>query len=204
MTTPYSSLTRRDRSDLWATLIVAAVAGAAVVTLAVRRLIAMFAQAGATTVEMPTHASGVAFSLAEGADVTGTVTQATVAVPDLPGIVIGSFVLDVVVTTVGYLAVIVLSVILCVRFMRGRFFERGASRLLASISIVLIATPIAGVFFRNMGLNGAFAALGGDFTGASELFWEAAPVYLAAMAVGALAIAFRQGERLRRETEGLV
>jgi hypothetical protein len=204
MTTPSSSLTRRDRSDLWATLIVAAVAGASVITLAVRRLLAMFAEAGATTVDMPAQASGVAFPVAEGADVTGTITRATVAVPDLPAIVIGSFVLDIVVTAAGYLAVIVLAVILCVRFMRGRFFERGASRLLATISIVLVATPIAGVFFRNMGLNGTYAALGGDFDGMSELFWEAAPVYLAAMAVGALAIAFRQGERLRRETEGLV
>jgi hypothetical protein len=73
------------------------------------------------------------------------------------------------------------------------------------MSMALIAGGLVGPWFENLGLNGVFAALGGEFDGHRWLlFTDGIPLFIAAIAVGVLVIVFRRGSALQRETEGLV
>lgn len=74
----------------------------------------------------------------------------------------------------------------------------------ADVPIGDAADAVVGPFFRNMGLNGVFAALGGDFDGQWTLLADSSPLFIAAIAAGVAAIVFRRGYALQKDTEGLV
>ena len=81
----------------------------------------------------------------------------------------------------------------------------GAVAVSVAVSMSLMLAGLLGPWFENMGLNGVFAALGGDFgDGRWLLFRDGIPLYIAAIAVGVLVIVFRRGADLQKDTEGLV
>ncbi|MFY9714304.1 MAG: hypothetical protein WAK00_12585 [Microbacterium sp.] len=89
---------------------------------------------------------------------------------------------------------------------RGRFFAAGTARALDIIGWTLAVSPFVIVMLENIGRNGVVAAL--DIAGAEPVhpieFWAVMPIFAIGVAVGLIAVTFRRGIRLQRETEGLI
>jgi hypothetical protein len=192
---------RSNRNDLLAVLGAAVVAAVAVVVALVFRLLDIFGTDG-TRVPVFLHAVD---GVLPGTDpaVTLTIEQGSVVVTDLPFATFASVLLAAVLPTIASLVVVVCAFRFFRRLLGGEAFAPGNARLLSVASIAILCGWVADSAFSTMASNGALAvASSGAADGAPHpLDWV--PV-LVAMAVGGLAIAFRAGERLRADTEGLV
>lgn len=88
---------------------------------------------------------------------------------------------------------------------RGRVFRGGATRALTVIAGTLTIAVFAWPIVDGMGRQHALQSLGIRFETLSMLdLLPLLPILLAAVAAAVLASAFAQGERLQRDTEGLV
>ncbi len=88
---------------------------------------------------------------------------------------------------------------------RGRVFTGGATRALTVIAGTLMVAVFAWPIVDGMGRQHAAQSLGIRFETLSMLdLLPLLPLLLAAVAAAVLAAAFAQGERLQRDTEGLV
>lgn len=203
MTKDMAKQAKADRNDLLSAMIVGALAIGVLVYDGARRLLELFSTAGAVTVTTPVPTQPITAAIGQGAAATTDV--ATLVVDGVNVISVVSLVLAIALRAVCLIAVAVLAVIVCQRLLRGVVFDQVNSRLTFAMSIGLIAAGLVGPWFENMGLNGVFAALGGDFGDARWLlFRDGMPLFVAAIAVGVLVIVFRRGARLQKETEGLV
>jgi hypothetical protein len=193
---------QRDRTDLWAAIIVCAVVIVVIVNQAVTAIAELFSVPGAVTTTVPIGPDAV--PLPAGAGFTGTVISAQVSEPGVSPVATACFVIGIVLAALGLIAATALGCLFCVRMLRGKAFSRSNTRVLFAISMLLLLAPVAGSFFRNMGLNGLFAAAGSEYDGQWDATMALLPAFVAAIAVGVLVIAFRRGEHLQRDTEGLV
>jgi hypothetical protein len=194
---------KADRNDLFTAMIVGALAIGVLVYDAVRRLVELFSTAGAVTVTAPVPAQTITAAIGDGAP--GTTDMATLVVEGVNTVSVVSLVLAIALRAVCLIAVAVLAVIVCQRLLSGVVFDQLNTRLTFATSIGLLAAGLIGPWFESMGLNGAFAALGGDFGDDRWLLLrDGIPLFVAAIAVGVLVIVFRRGARLQKETEGLV
>ncbi|MDT3329694.1 hypothetical protein Q9S78_03330 [Microbacterium sp. KSW-18] len=146
-----------------------------------------------------------AASAALGLSVGTTVDTVSVRAPDL-GVggrswMIATVLLVAVASVV--VAAALMRVALAVR--RGRVFAGGATRALAVIAGTLTAAVFAWPIVDGMGRQHAMQSLGIRFETLSMLdLLPLLPILLVAVAAAVLASAFAQGERLQRDTEGLV
>lgn len=146
-------------------------------------------------------AASTSLGLASGAAIDAVVVRA----PDLGAggrvWMIGAVVL----ATVA--AIIVSAALMRVAFAvrRGRVFTGGATRALTVIAGTLTVAVFAWPIVDGMGRQHALQSLGIRFETLSMLdLLPLLPLLLAAVAAAVLAGAFAQGERLQRDTEGLV
>lgn len=192
---------RSARADLFTMLGVAIVAAIFIVVTLVVRLMDIFGPDGIT---VPVFFSPVDTALPEtGGAATVRVDEGYVVVSGLPFATFASVLLAAVLPAIASLVVVVCSLRFFRRLLRGEPFAPGNARLLSIASIAILCAWAAELFFGTMASNGALAvASDRAFEGvAFQISWLP---FLAAMAVGGLAIAFRAGERLRADTEGLV
>lgn len=139
-----------------------------------------------------------------GAAVTADVATATVAVSDMP---VATYVSALGATAVPPLATIGVTVcvlLLCRQMLTGRFFSGTATRLITAASLLIAGGWLAWFGFTVMASNGALALVADPAVADAArppVSWTA---IFAAMAVGALAAAFHAGERMQRDSEGLV
>lgn len=198
--------TRKERSDILATLTVAGVVAATVIVTAVVRWLETFTVDG---ISMPVPFAGVPadFSPAEGLPpATVRVTEGDVVADGVNALSTFSAAASIVVGTAAWLAVIALISLLAVRFLRGRFFDPSNPRLLDAAAWTMLGGALAVLLLDTFARNGVLAAAGlGDFSPSS---WSVTasfiPIWMAAMVLGLISVAFRRGIRLQRETEGLV
>lgn len=104
-------------------------------------------------------------------------------------------------------AIIVAAALMRVAFAvrRGRVFAGGATRALTVIAATLTVAVFAWPIVDGMGRQHAVQSLGIRFETLSMLdLLPLLPILLAAVAAAVLAAAFAHGERLQRDTEGLV
>lgn len=104
-------------------------------------------------------------------------------------------------------AIIVAAALMRVAFAvrRGRVFTGGATRALTVIAATLTVAVFSWPIVDGMGRQHAVQSLGIRFETLSMLdLLPLLPILLAAVAAAVLAGAFAQGERLQRDTEGLV
>lgn len=97
-------------------------------------------------------------------------------------------------------------VALCLGILSGRPFVRSVAWVLTTASLVLIAGNLIGAFFNTVAMFSIVAALNPDpveavFPFASE--YDLTPL-LIGLVFGAVATAFQLGQRMQRDTEGLV
>lgn len=196
---------RTDRTDLWATIVTAAIAAVVTVTVTVIRMLDLFAVDGITATA---RLSGVPADLPigpGGATVGGQLHEVSFTATDIPALSAGSYAAAIIITGLAFLVVIACVLRFCLNLMRGEAFTRENTRLITVTSITILAGTALTAFCNTMAANGAFFALGDGAvepdTSVTATYWVAA---FACVSLGAVAVAFRAGERLQRDTEGLV
>lgn len=194
---------KADKNDLLTAIAVGALVIGVLIYDSVQRLGTLFGTAGAVTVTAPVPSQTITAGIGEGAP--ATTDLATLVIDDVNAISVICLVLAIVLRGLCLIGVAALGVVLCRRLLGGVVFDQLNPRLTLIMSMGLLAAGLAGPWFESMGLNGVFAALGGDFGDARWLlFRDGIPLFVAAIAVGVLVIVFRRGTRLEKETEGLV
>lgn len=194
---------RRDRSDLLTALVVGAIACGLLVYDGVHRVAALFSTPGSITVQAPITEQPITAAVGDG--VPATTDTVTMIVQDVNAVSVVCLVLGIVLTTGGLVASVALGTVLCRRMLQAKVFDRVNTRLAFVISLILLVAGTAGgMWFPTLGLNGVFAAAGGDFDAPGSLLLESAPMLVGAFAVGVLVIVFRRGAALQHETEGLI
>ncbi len=198
MSTPV--LSRYDRSAL----ILAIVIGVGVVgyTLfdAVSRIVVIL---GNTAVPV-TAAFDTTATLPVGDDqaIEVIASQVVVHASGMAAITVASLVLAEVVYAVAVAVTVVFACLVIRNIIRGEAFSSANVGLFGASTFVIGIGWVLTWLFSTMGANGALAALGAG--GANTMFAIEPVMVFAIAALGGLSTAFVVGNRLQRETEGLV
>jgi hypothetical protein len=139
-----------------------------------------------------------------GAPVPVELEQAMLTVPELPIAAVWAIVIQQVVLVVAVVAVVVALIWLSRNVSRGRVFSRTNTVLVATAGLVGLLGYFAVPFFGNMASNGAFAVLSDRTFDNVIMTLEPFALVLSAFVVALLSTVFAIGERLQRDTEGLV
>ena len=197
---------RSTRADLVANLGVGVVAAVYVLTVLILRLIEIFGGAGITVPVQFAPVETLVPAPDSGAPVR--IDEGLVVVSDLPIATFISVLLAEMLPAIAALIVIGCAVIVLRRLWHGNAFAPGTTRLVTISSFAILGGWVASIVFGTMASNGALTvALGtnapadGSWQFAVHIDWLP---FLAAMALGGLAILTRTGERLRTDSEGLV
>ncbi len=139
----------------------------------------------------------------DGTAVTAAVDTATVVVAEPAAATLAALWAEPLVTAAWTTAALVLVILLFVRLARGRIFERGSSRLAAAAAFTIMLGWFASFMLTNMTVNGALSAIS-DYTYDGVIFeFNYVPLAIG-LVIGAMGMALQVGERLKRDTEGLV
>lgn len=194
---------RGDRAAIWFTAI-AAVLGGAWVTAATGMRVAEVLAGQAVPVVAPFLGERAPLPIGPGGrDVVVTVDAAVVTLTDLAPTATVPLVSEAIVTALGALGALTCLALLCVNLARGIAFSRANSRLILLGTASVLVAWAGGDLLHSMGVNAALASVSdGSYDGV--IF--AADLTPAAfiLALGAIGTAFGVGERLQRDTEGLV
>ncbi|GAA5091969.1 hypothetical protein GCM10025760_19900 [Microbacterium yannicii] len=198
--------TTKERNDIISTLVVAGVVAAIVVVASVVRWLETFTLEG---ISVPVPFAGVPadFAPADGLPVTTVrVTEGDVIAVGVNAVSTFSVGASIIVSAAAWLVVIALFGTLAVRFLRGRFFDPTNPRLLDAASWTMLGGALAVYFLDTFGRNGVLAAAGlGEFLPDSWAITASfIPIWIAAIVLGLISLAFRRGIRLQRDTDGLV
>lgn len=146
-----------------------------------------------------------------GTPVDAGVSSAQVAVSDLGPFMMIWAVGAVAVVPLATIAVAVLVLILSRNILRGQFFSRTNTWIITSISLVIAGAWVLDIgctlFTSNWALVQIAGPEGADAFSAHSVIEDTPTAWLpifASIAMGALASAFSAGERMQRDTEGLV
>ena len=138
--------------------------------------------------------------------VEGFAREATILASDVSAGAVAAIVGGIALWALTALVVIGAVMLVASNFLRGRVFVRGNALAFTIMGWVLSIAPLVIVGLDNVARNGVLAAAGfgeGETVHPVE-FWAAIPVVAGGIAVGLIAVAFRRGIRLQKETEGLV
>ncbi len=198
-----TSLSRSDRIALYLTIALGAVATFGVIWGMIARLVEVIPGRD-VPVLVPFLDETAQLPIGpDGALVTVSVDQAVLTVSELAPATQFALIAQPLVTGIAILAGIVLLCLLCWNLARGRAFTRRNVRIILAGTVVLLAGWFLGSILSNMTVNGTLSAIS-DY-GYDGVIFEAdwAPLF-AVLALGAIGAAFQIGERLQRETEGLI
>lgn len=198
--------TRSETADAVTVILFGVVAAVIVGILTVFRAMSTFRDDGIAWM-IPIDQQPVSATVGSGAsNIEGIATDVMVFAPDVSGVAVSAIVASIALTTLAALLVIACVMFVAWSFLRGRFFAAGTARAFDVIGWALAVSPFVIVMLENIGRNGVVAAL--DIAGSEPVhpveFWAVMPIFAIGVAVGLVAVAFRRGIRLQRETEGLV
>ncbi|HKH09491.1 MAG TPA: hypothetical protein VKA62_11125 [Agromyces sp.] len=140
----------------------------------------------------------------DGTSVTVELDRAFLLTDELPTASLVSLVLAEIAFALTVAVVVACLVLLSASTLRGRVFSRRNTRLVGTAGTVGLLGAAAVPFFGNMAANGAFARISeGDFDNVI-IAVDPMPFVLGAFVVAIIGTAFAVGERLQRDTDGLV
>lgn len=205
-TTAPTGLTRADRFALWFFTVVTALVGVVILVSAVPAIAALFAETIPITLSADAEVPDNAAAAGTAHIVSGVFDRAYLSVS---GIDLGpriALALSIALSTLSSVAVAATVVALCLAILSGRPFVGSVTWLLSTASIVLIAGNLLGALFDTIAMFSIAEALNPDpmdavFPFASE--FDFAPL-LIGLVLGAVATAFQLGQKMQRETDGLV
>ncbi|MFT2817591.1 hypothetical protein [Leifsonia sp. A12D58] len=204
--TPPTGLRRSERIALSFLAAVTAVFGILVLVSAITQAISLAfdphtQMSLSTNAQVPSGAATGTASLVQGTFSTATVTLAGISAAARAFLSGGTLVNGLMLATLA-----AAFTYLCVGLIRGRPFSRHATWLLATASTTLV---LGGVITLGLSSIGQFMVAGElNADPSNTIFPMASTVSLmpifAGIALGAIAAAFEFGQRLQRDTEGLV
>jgi hypothetical protein len=139
-----------------------------------------------------------------GAPVAIELDSAIITAPSLPAASLAALVIQQVVIAVVVVGVVVCLVWLARNVSRGIVFSRTNTVLVTTAGFTGIAGYFAVPFFGNMAANGAFAVLSDRTFDNVVISVDLFPLILLTFIAATAATVFGVGERLQRDTEGLV
>jgi len=141
----------------------------------------------------------------DGAPVVVQLDSASVTVASLQPAALGALVISHLLVAVAMVTVVTLLLMLCFGILRGRIFSRAHTALVTAAGLVAIAGMYFVPFFHNMAVNGALALLSdGTYDRAVVGTVDLLSIFGVAFVVALAGTAFAVGDRLQRDTEGLV
>ncbi|KQR21566.1 hypothetical protein [Microbacterium sp. Leaf151] len=208
MASPQSTSRTLSRGDTWSFLLFI-VAGVAIAAWAVIRSIGnIVAAVGNRDVRVPIEFLDTVAQAPvgpDGAAVPVELTGAVVTAPSLPIASLWALFLGEGLFAATVVTVVVLLLVLCVGILRGHIFSRRHTVLVTSVGVIALVGAFGVPFFHNMVANGALAWLS-DRTYDRGLTQQIdLPVLIAiGFVAGLSSTVFAVGDRLQRDTEGLV
>ncbi|MGK0714990.1 hypothetical protein [Leucobacter sp. W1153] len=140
-----------------------------------------------------------------GASVSVELDRALVLAPELPVASLAAGLLEAAVLLATVTIVVVCLIVVARNILRGVIFSSAQTRWVSTAAITALIGAALVPFFGNMVANGAIALLSDrGFENTVVLAVEPLPFLLGAFAGSIVITAFSVGDRLRRETEGLV
>ncbi|MGN7970522.1 hypothetical protein [Microbacterium sp. 22296] len=208
MASPRSTPRTLSRGDAWS-FVLFIIAGVAIAAWAVVSSIGnIVAAVGNRDVRVPIEFLDTVAQAPigpDGATVPVELTDAVVTAPSLPIASLWALFLGEGLFAATVVAVVVLLLALCVGILRGTIFSRRHTVLITSVGAIALVGAIGVPFFHNMVANGALALLS-DRTYDRGLTQQIdLPVLIAiGFVAGLSSTVFAVGDRLQRDTEGLV
>ena len=198
------ALSRGDRTALLTLMIAGTILAGAVVVSAVVRAVEVLSGG---PVEVPAYFADTPASApigVDGATVEVELDTAILRVDGLPVFSTVSLLLQQAVLVVGVTTVVVCLLLLARGVLRDRVFSRCNTALVTTAGITSLLGIAAYPFFGNMAANGAFASLSDGTFDNVVMTFEPATFLFAAFVAALGSTVFTVGERLQRDTEGLV
>lgn len=141
---------------------------------------------------------------ANGENITLELDRASITVPSLPPVAIGAGILGQLAQIVTIVVVIGCLLLLARSILTGTVFSRRNTRLVMVAGVVGLVGFAAVRFFENMLANAAVSAATDNALNNAVMSIEPFTFILAAFVISVIGTAFVIGDRLQRETEGLV
>ncbi|MHA3683686.1 hypothetical protein ACXR2T_01995 [Leucobacter sp. HY1910] len=213
---PKEPSARKVRADAVAILALGVAASAAIITLAVMQFRTVFTPNGVVwnlPVEpQPGAAAGLLDATADAAatapvaDVTGTVTQLQVVVPNLNTVSTFCLGASIVLLALAGLVTVASVVRIAWLFQQGRFFTLSTSHALRAITWAIFAGGLAAWACWNLAANGIEGALAvqSRVSGGAEWWAWYWIVLFTACSFGLIDVALRRAIRVQHDAEGLV
>ncbi|GAA2911450.1 hypothetical protein JOD62_001829 [Microbacterium keratanolyticum] len=201
MTSQQTALTRGDRIALFAFVAAGAAIAAGSAITAIARIIEI---ARGTDVPVLVEFTGQNATIAHsGGNLDLAIEQGVVLADSLDPIAIVPGILGQLTFLLTILTIVATLVLLSRNILRGRVFSRGNTRLVMIAGVGGLAGFSLAKFFDTMLANAAIAEAA---PGLDNLVMTIAPftLILGAFAIAAVGTAFTVGDRLQRDTEGLV
>ncbi|GAA3636533.1 hypothetical protein GCM10022200_19850 [Microbacterium awajiense] len=127
-----------------------------------------------------------------------------VIAPELPAASVGAIVIQQIILAGAVITVVTCLLLVTNSILRGRMFSRTNTRLVTVAGFVAIVGYAAMPFFGNMGANGAFVRISDGTFDNVIMAVDLYPLILLAFLAALGSLTFTVGERIRRDTEGLV
>lgn len=197
---------KKDRRDLWASIAVFAATSVIVLYSYVGGLVRSLRDGVVTARVEFDGATPPVLTTPTGVDVaTSSTTVLDVPTESLSSVSVGFLRTAEALQTLGYLAALGLLSWVVVRFVRGRMFDGGVVSLVSATAFVAIATIFVPTIPRTLGTNMLIRDIDMrdvlDNAPLGPEFWYA---YVFCMALSAVAVVLRIGNRMARDNEGLV
>ncbi|WP_162621879.1 DUF2975 domain-containing protein [Microbacterium suaedae] len=196
-------LTKDDRWSAIGTVALAVLLGSATVAFGVADIVRIVTE-DPVSLLAPFSGEPAQLPIGPGAEMREvSVESAHISAPGIPAVSYTALVGGVVAGIVATLVVLACVSVLCLNIVRRRIFAVSNARAL-TIAASAVGFGWAVTFLADtVAINGAFNAIsGGDYN--NVLAQTNFTPLLGVFVLGALAAAFRVGERLQRDTEGLV
>jgi len=130
--------------------------------------------------------------------------RAVLSTAELPAASLDALVIGEIAVALSVTVVIVCLLLLSTSLLRGHIFSRRNTWLVGTAGVVGLMGAAASPFFSNMAANGAFAAISDREFENVIINLDLFPYLIACFIVAIIVMTFSIGERLQRETEGLV
>lgn len=198
-------LVELNRWDVVATVVIGLAVIVPAVASGVRRVAELLAGGAVpVTVEL-TPDEVVQAPLGPGGQlVEGSASSVVVPVAGLPPVSLAGAFAETIVVPLALSGAVVCLALLCWRLVRGRAFTAASTRLVLVGCALVLLIWLVQIAAGTMVTNGARQVLGADTDGYSFVTTFPTAPFLVALALGVVAGAMRIGERVQRDSDGLV
>ena len=202
-TLPISAPSRAERNALRLAMFGAAMGAITVAMRLVKRIVEVLSNSN-VPVSIPLDRVTANLPLGRGGtNLALSLDHARLYFSDLSGITLSSLILSELVSAVAAVTLIAIVVLFYRNVIAGGTFGGANSALALWASGALICSEVLRAIFTSIGVKGALDSLGGTSAANWTFDLDFAPL-LAGGVVAAISAAFIRGERMQRDTEGLV